>query len=207
MCVCHVSVSRCVPVCAESKCRSLIKPSRRCRPLRTPECETYRTSETNANYNTRAIITSQEHIYHLKCQNPRVCVLPQVRSSVHDVKHLSGVQQLFESPQKLHALIISAFTVHENQQRARAGRRTRRLPEPCTQINTHVKKIKSRLLCSMYERSDWPLTVRVDAVEGCGWDHGYFTLTQRALERQLLFTPSMHLENTNTELNAVWVCY
>lgn len=65
-----------------------------------------------------------------------MCVLPQVRSSIHQVKHLSRIEQLLEPAQELHTLIISTLTVHKHQQGAGARGGARRFPEPCTHTHT-----------------------------------------------------------------------
>lgn len=50
-------------------------------------------------------------------------------SSVHEVKDLGGVQQLFESSEELHTLVVPTFGIDKDQQWACAGRRARGLPE------------------------------------------------------------------------------
>lgn len=59
-----------------------------------------------------------------------VWISPQLRAAVHEVEHLRRVQELLKPAQELNALIIAALTVHQHQQRTRAGR-TRGLPEAC----------------------------------------------------------------------------
>lgn len=63
-------------------------------------------------------------------------------SPVHQVEHLRRVQQLFEAPQELDALVVSALRVDKHQQRTGAGRRTGRLPETWTQHTLqHVSQV------------------------------------------------------------------
>lgn len=57
------------------------------------------------------------------------CFLPEVGASVHEVKDLGRVQQLLESSEELHTLVVPAFGIDEDQQWTRAGRRTCGLPE------------------------------------------------------------------------------
>lgn len=54
---------------------------------------------------------------------------PQVGASVHEVKHLRWVQQLFEAAQELHALVVTTFGVDKHQEGTGTGWRTGRLPE------------------------------------------------------------------------------
>lgn len=53
-----------------------------------------------------------------------------MRPTVHEVKDLGRVEQLFKAAQELDALVVSTLTVDEHQERAGAGRRTGGLPEP-----------------------------------------------------------------------------
>lgn len=48
--------------------------------------------------------------------------VPELWSSIHQVEHLSRVEKLLELAQELHALVVPAFGVHEDQERAGAGR-------------------------------------------------------------------------------------
>lgn len=130
-----------------------------------------------------------------------VCVSPQVRASVHQVKDLCRVQQLLEAPQELHALIVSTFRVDEHQQWTGAGRRTGRLPETWTHTHTHKETHTSHVRPDtqvFQQRGAKPLTVRVDAVERRRRDDRHFALTQRTLGRQLLLTGRVHLEAEHT---------
>lgn len=44
-----------------------------------------------------------------ECVLPQNICLPKVRSSIHEVKDLGWIQQLFESSQKFYALVVSTF--------------------------------------------------------------------------------------------------
>lgn len=55
--------------------------------------------------------------------------LPEVWSSIHEVKDLGRVQQLFESSEELHTLVVATFRIDKDQQWACAGWRARGLPE------------------------------------------------------------------------------
>lgn len=61
-----------------------------------------------------------------------VGLLPEVWSSVHEVKDLGRVQQLFESSEELHTLVVPTFGIDKDKQWACAGRRARGLPEAWT---------------------------------------------------------------------------
>lgn len=47
--------------------------------------------------------------------------VPELWAAVHQVKDLSGVQELLELAQELHSLVVAAFGVAQDQQRAAAG--------------------------------------------------------------------------------------
>lgn len=49
--------------------------------------------------------------------------VPELRSSVHQVKNLSRVQELLELAEELHALVVAAFGVTQDQEGAGARRR------------------------------------------------------------------------------------
>ena len=86
-------------------------------------------------------------------------------TTIHKIKHLSRVQQLLETPQELHPLVIAALRIHEHEERARASG-ARRLPE----------------------------SVGVHGIEGDGRDEGNFALSQRALGGELGFTVCVNLQ-------------
>lgn len=56
-------------------------------------------------------------------------LLPQVWPSIHEVEDLGRVQQLLESPEELHALVVPALGIDEDQQWACAGWGAGGLPE------------------------------------------------------------------------------
>lgn len=48
--------------------------------------------------------------------------LPEFRTAVHQIKHLSRVEELLELAQELDTLIVPAFGVDENQEGTGTGR-------------------------------------------------------------------------------------
>lgn len=70
-------------------------------------------------------------------------VSPQLWSSIHEVKDLCRVEQLFELAEELHALVITTLTVHQHQQRTGAGR-TRGFPETCSDTEGGERPTKTR---------------------------------------------------------------
>ena len=212
-----------VPVCAVSGRRSQTEPSQHCRLLHTPGSWTYQTSGTNADWqrNTFKLLISLSLSLSVS-----LCLSPQVWSSIHQVKHLRRVQQLFEASQELDTLIVSTFRVDKDEQRTGAGWRTRSLPETWTQKKKwpqHKLKFSwslrwiTEVKVYMKTVSEHPsvdhvkLTIRVDAVESRRRDDGHFTLTQRTLRGQLLLTAWMHLQDrgtkhTSTNTVKTWLC-
>ena len=64
--------------------------------------------------------------------------VPELRSSVHQVKHLRRVQELLELAEELHPLVVSTFGVDQDQQRT--GARCRGgLPEAWKEMNRVLK--------------------------------------------------------------------
>jgi len=51
----------------------------------------------------------------------RTLISPQLWAAVHEVKDLRRVQKLPEPAQELDALVVTTLTVHQHQQRTRAG--------------------------------------------------------------------------------------
>ena len=47
---------------------------------------------------------------------------PKARPSVHQIKHLSRIEELLEAPQELDALVVARFRVDEDQERRTALR-------------------------------------------------------------------------------------